>query len=105
MCISFIDKKHAVVIYGLKSTEVSSTEIYLRNCVQSKLEVESPIQVSRYESLFLCKRYNASLKEFCSVHFPTASDFQDSLAHLVLRGSKAKVELATQRINEAINNL
>lgn len=94
-----------MVIYGLKSAEISSTEMYLRNCAQSKLEVESQIQLSRYESLFLRKRYNASLKEFCSVCFPTASDFQDNSAYLVLRGSKAKVELARQRINEAISDL
>lgn len=103
--INFVDKKHAVIIYGLNATGISSTEFCLRNCVQSKLEIESPVQVTRYESLFLRKKYNASLKEFCSVRFPAASDFQNGSACLVLKGAKAKVELATQRINEAINNL
>ena len=105
VCINFVDKKHAVIIYGLNATGVSSTEFCLRNCVQSKLEIESQVQVSRYESLFLRKKYNASLKEFCFVRFPAASDFQNDSARLVLKGAKAKVELATQRINEAINNL
>ena len=94
-----------MIIYGLTATGISSTEFYLRNCVQSKLEVESQVQVTRYESLFLRKKYNATLKEFCSVRFPAASDFQSSSACLVLKGAKAKVELATQRINEAINKL
>ena len=105
VCINFVDKKHAVIIYGLNVTEISSTEFCLRNCVQSKLEVESQVQVTRYESSFLRKKHNASLKEFCSVRFPAASDFQNGPACLVLKGAKAKVELATQKINEAINNL
>ena len=105
VCINFSDKKRGVVIYGLNAAEISSTEIYLRNCVSLKLQVESLIQVTRYESLYLRKKYNASLKEFCSVRFPAASDFHNDSAHLILKGPKAKVELATQRINEAINNL
>ena len=94
-----------MVIYGLNPAEVLSTEIHLRDCVQSKLVVESQIQVNRYESLFLRKKCNTSLKEICFVHFPTASDFQNNCAHLDLKGPKVKVELAMQRINEAINNL
>ena len=105
VCINFIDKKYAAIIYGLNATEISSTEFCLRDCVQSKLEVESQVQVTRYESLFLRKKYYASLKEFCSVRFPAASDLQNGSACLVLKGAKAKVELATQRVNEAINNL
>lgn len=105
VCINFVDKKHAVVIYGLNAASISSTEIYLRNCVESKLEIELPIQVTRYESLFIRNKHNVSLKEFCHVRFPAASDFKEDSAHLILKGTKAKVESARQRINEAINNL
>ena len=94
-----------MVIYGLNPAEISSTEIHLRDCVQSKLVVESSIQVNGYESLFLRKKCNTSLKEICFVRFPATSDFQNDSAHLVIKGPKAKVELAMQRINEAINNL
>lgn len=105
VCINFIDKKHAVVVYGLNAAEISSTEIHFRTFVESKLQIESPIPVTRYESLFLRKKYNTSLKELCFVRFPAASDFQNGSAPIILKGVKAKVEAAIQRINEAINNL
>ena len=107
MRIIFHEKKCLVGIYGLTAAEVSASEYHLKNSVESILIIESQISVSRYESLFLRKKYKSDLYELCKVRFPTASDFQSDSpsANLVLGGSKTKVELARQKVNEALNEL
>ncbi|XP_065897421.1 uncharacterized protein [Dysidea avara] len=103
--IKFQDESNSVTIYGLNTMQVSKTEYYLRDCVESKLETESYIKVTRYESMFLKNKYKSSLDEFCNMSFPTSSDFQLDSAGLVLKGGKAKVEMAKQKICEAIDGL
>jgi len=103
--IRFQDETSSIVIFGLKSVQVSKAEYFLRDCVESKLETKSYIKVTRYESMFLRNKYKSSLNEFCNIRFPTSSDFQSDSADLVLKGGKATVEMAKQKICEAINGL
>ena len=103
--IKFQDESNSVIIYGLNDVQVSKTEYYLRECVESKLETQLVIQVTRYESMFLKGKYKSSLDELCDIIFPTSSDFQSDSANLILKGGKAKVEMAQQKICEAVNEL
>ena len=101
------EKNSSVGIYGLTNAEVSASQYYLKNSVESNMVIESQISVSRYESLFLRKKHKSDLYELCKVRFPTGSDFQSdsTSASLVLEGSKTKVDLARQKVNEALNEL
>ena len=103
--IKFQDETSSVIIYGLSAMQISKAEYFLKDCVESKLETESYIKVTRYESMFLKTKYKNCLDEFCNISFPTCSDFQSDSAALVLKGGKATVEMAKQKICEAINGL
>ena len=98
-------KENSTVLHGFSVDDVSASEDFLRDFVDSNLEVKLSTPVTRYDNLFIQKKYSKILCDFCSVRFPTSSDFQVDNANLILRGTKMKVNMAKQRVCETISML
>jgi len=103
--VELTDTKNSTVIYGFAIDDVTTSEDYLRDFVDSNLEIELSTPVTHYENLFIQKKCNNILCDICSVRFPTSSDCQLDNANLILRGIKMKVNMVKQKVCETISRL
>ena len=98
------DKENSSVIYGFSFKEVDEMEQYLRNCIEHEYSIEKPINVNRYQSLYLQAKYKNVQKELnCDVVYPT--DFQFGNANMILIGKKFFVDEAERAIHKTIAEL